>query len=83
MTYKGALNELEVIMRAKDIPFYYQPTIKEIIHVFKHDVFPNEVIDKIVADIKEERKGYPPSADEYKTVTRVLNIIDRYIKENT
>lgn len=33
----------------------------------------------IRAEIEEERKGYPPSADEYKTVNKVLDIINKHI----
>ncbi len=42
----------------------------------------NDVLDKIRAEIKEERKGYPPSADEYKTINKVLQIIDKYKAES-
>ena len=44
MTYQGALLELSKIAEAKDLPFYYKPLIKEIIHVFKYDVIPVELI---------------------------------------
>lgn len=39
-----------------------------------------DVLDKIRAEVEEERKGYPPSADEYKTINKVLQIIDKYRK---
>lgn len=40
------------------------------------------VFDKIRAEIEEERKGYPPSADEYKTINKVLQILDKYKSES-
>ena len=40
----------------------------------------NSVLDKIKAEIIEEQKGYSPSADEYKTINKVLQIIDKYRK---
>ena len=40
------------------------------------------VLDKIRAEIEEERKGYPPSADEYKTINKVLQILDKYKAES-
>lgn len=40
------------------------------------------VLDKIRAEIKEERRGYPPSADEYKTINKVLQIFDKYKAES-
>ena len=39
-------------------------------------------IEKIKAEIIEERKGYPPSADEYKAINKVLQIIDKYKTES-
>lgn len=41
-----------------------------------------DVLDKIRAEIEEERKGYPPSADEYKTINKVLQILDKYKSES-
>lgn len=40
-----------------------------------------ESIDKIKAEIIEERKGYPPSADYYKAINKTLQIIDKHIGE--
>ena len=42
----------------------------------------DDVLDKIRAEIAEERVGYPPSADEYKTINKVLQIIDKYKAES-
>ena len=39
-------------------------------------------IEKIKAEIIEERKGYPPIADEYKAINKVLQIIDKYKAES-
>lgn len=36
-------------------------------------------LEDIKAEIVEERKGYPSSADEYKTINKVLEIIDKHI----
>lgn len=41
-----------------------------------------DVLYEIRAEIEEERKGYPPSADEYKTINKVLQIIDKYKTES-
>ena len=56
--------------------------LNEIIDVVNEIVVINDVLDKIRAEIKEERKGYPPSADEYKTINKVLQIIDKYKLES-
>ena len=39
-------------------------------------------LDKVLVEIEEERKGYPPSADYYKAISRVLEIINKYSKES-
>lgn len=41
-----------------------------------------DVLDKIRAEIEEERKGFPPSADYYKAINRVLDIINKYKVES-
>ena len=41
-----------------------------------------DVLDKIRAEIEQERKGYPPSADYYKAIMKVLQIIDKYKAES-
>ena len=41
-----------------------------------------DMLDKIRSEIKEERRGYPPSADEYKTINKVLQIIDKHKAES-
>ena len=41
------------------------------------------ILDKIRTEIEEEQKGYPPSADEYKTFNKVLQIIDKHIGDTT
>lgn len=38
------------------------------------------ILNQIRAEIEKERVGYPPSADEYKTINKILQIIDRYMK---
>lgn len=35
------------------------------------------VLDKIKAEIEQERVGYPPSADYYKAIMKCLQIIDK------
>ena len=35
------------------------------------------VLDKLRAEIEEERKGYPPSAGYYKAIVKVLQILDK------
>lgn len=41
----------------------------------------SDVLDKIIFEIEKERVSYPPSADEYKTINKVLQIINRYRNE--
>ena len=36
------------------------------------------ILDNIRGEIKQERVGYPPSADYYKAITKCLQIIDKY-----
>lgn len=36
------------------------------------------ILDKIRAEIEQERVGYPPSADYYKAIMKCLQIIDKY-----
>lgn len=45
---------------------------------FLDDLHLTDVLEEIREDIKKEQEGYPPSADEYKTITKVLSIIDKY-----
>lgn len=40
------------------------------------------VLDKIRAEIEEERRGYPPSAEYYKAIVKVLQILDKYKAES-
>jgi hypothetical protein len=42
-----------------------------------------EVLQKIRQEIEQEKDGYPPSADEYMAINRVIKIIDNHIKEIT
>ena len=47
-------------------------------------VTPKEkAIEDIKAEIIEERKGYPPSADYYKAINKVLQIINNHIGDTT
>ena len=41
-----------------------------------------DVLDKLRDEIKQERVGYPPSADYYKAITKCLQIIDKYKEES-
>ena len=36
------------------------------------------VFNKLRDEIEQEKVGYPPSAAEYKTINKVLQIIDKY-----
>lgn len=36
------------------------------------------VLDKVRAEIEVNKKGFPPSSDYYKAITRAVNIIDKY-----
>ncbi len=42
----------------------------------------NDVLDKISESISLEKLGYPPSADYYKAIVKVLQIIDEYRPES-
>lgn len=37
-----------------------------------------EKLDSIRAEIEINKKGFPPSSDYYKAITRAVNIIDNY-----
>ena len=41
-----------------------------------------DVLDKIRAEIEVNKKGFPPSSDYYKAITRAVNIIDKYKAES-
>ena len=41
-----------------------------------------DVLDKIRAEIEVNKKGFPPSSDYYKAITRAVNIIDKYRGES-
>lgn len=41
-----------------------------------------EVLDKVRAEIEQERVGYPPSAGYYKAIIKCLQIIDKYKEES-
>lgn len=60
--------------------FAYLDGVADGLNESRNDV--NSVLDKIRSEIEEERKGYPPSADEYKTINKVLQIIDKYKEES-
>jgi len=66
-------------------PFLNDETIKGGFNLFKAlDIIKKGIpLDKIKAEIAEERKGYPPSADYYKAINKTLQIIDKHIKDNT
>lgn len=37
-----------------------------------------DILETLKRNVKEEMKGFPPSADEYKAFNVVLEIIDKY-----
>ena len=39
-----------------------------------------DALEQVRAEIEAEKQGYPPSADEYKIINKVLQIIDKYAK---
>lgn len=68
----------EAIKVLEQEPFINKPCIsKGVCHEDK-----NKVLDKIKAEIEQERVGYPPSADYYKAIKKCLNIIDKYKAES-
>ena len=48
---------------------------------FIDDLPVTDVLSEIRAEIRQEQEGYPPSADEYKTIAKVLRIIDKHIRK--
>ena len=49
----------------------------------KENYVPIEVLQEIRQEIEQEKDGYPPSADEYMAINRVIKIVDNHIKEIT
>ena len=47
-----------------------------------HNLQLHKTLGKIKDEITEERKGYPPSADYYKAINKVLDIINKHLEEN-
>lgn len=37
-----------------------------------------DILETLKRNVKEEMKGFPPSADEYKALNEVTKIIDKY-----
>lgn len=48
---------------------------------FIDDLPVTDVLSEIRAEIRQEQEGYPPSADEYKIIAKVLRIIDKHIRK--
>lgn len=48
----------------------------------KYDKMMN-LLQEIRQEIAQEKDGYPPSADEYMAINRVIKIVDNHIKEVT
>lgn len=59
--------EIRVVTRTQ---IYNAPTIEAV---------PMSVIDKIRTEIEHEKTGYPSSAEYYKAIMKVLQIIDKHI----
>lgn len=45
---------------------------------FLDDLPVTDIFEEIRTEVRQEQEGYPPSADEYKTIAKVLRIIDKY-----
>ena len=67
----------------RDIKDYLEQTNTVLLtkDAFEHLKERASALDKIRAEIKQEREGYPPSADYYKAIMKVLQIIDKYKEE--
>lgn len=48
---------------------------------FIDDLPVTDVLREIREEIRQEQEGYPPSTDEYKTIAKVLRIIDKHIRK--
>lgn len=55
--------------------------MQDVIELADKALMLEKAIENIKAEIIEERKGYPPSADEYKIINKVLQLIDKHIRE--
>ena len=86
MTIGGALSELNNLLKADDIPFYYKPSIKAVIDtvILSSSEKSNnlDTLNKIRERIDLEKLGYPPSAGYYKAIMKCLQIIDKYRAES-
>ena len=52
--------------------------MQDVIELADKALILEKAIENIKAEIIEERKGYPPSADYYKAINKVLQIINKH-----
>ena len=93
MTIQGAIAELNNLLKADDVPFYYEGSIKKVIETIEmefEDVIPLSAIEDIKAEIENRRDEIKEVADKNKTISmkgfvlgldRALEIIDRKVNE--
>lgn len=77
-----AVSELTNVIYIVDGKKKYDVT-KEVMGavILTHRAIPIEKLEQIRARIEYEKIGYPPSADYYEAIMKVLEIIDKEIKE--
>lgn len=53
MTLKGAINQLQELKKAEDMPIYYKPCLEEIIHTIQTDA--QEISHEQMSDLISKR----------------------------
>jgi len=85
MTIGGAISELNNLLKAENIPFYYKPSIKKVIETIEQDAIEQSVLDNIKAEI--EQNAYPivhgvNNHEKGMTLYGILQVIDKYKAES-
>lgn len=77
MTREEALKKIKA-----EIQMYDEESIESVEWEECYEALKKEpVLDKLRAEIEQERIGYPPSADYYKAIMKCLQILDKYRTE--
>ena len=75
MTKEEKINTLKAIIQECE---EYQWQRKETLFEIIKDLEQEPILDKIRERVELEKLGYPPSAEYYKAIMKVLQIIDKY-----
>lgn len=87
MTIQGAIADLNNLLNADDVPFYYEGSIKKVIETIEmefEDVVPLSAIEDIKAEIKAKASEHVKYADcgrKEDGLYEALDIIDRKVNE--